>query len=83
MTLLSTILGGGAWIVPLALLIGAAVFAYQTYKAYTSGAKKYVEGKGWVASEGKVPVWEIGQFWFSVILLVAFIAFFLIQNAEK
>lgn len=83
MFLLSTILGGGAWIVPLALLIGAGVFAYQTYKAHNSGSKTYVEGKGWVESPGKVPVWEIGQFWFAAILVVALIAFFLIQNAEK
>lgn len=76
----TSVWSGGLFILPLLTVIGAAIFGYQAYKAHNSGFTQQVkdfnaEGKligvRTVEGDEKIPYYKIGQFWFSVALVVA------------
>ena len=68
----------GLWIIPTVTALGAAWFWYVSIKAHQSGSYKIIEGRLTKEDGGKMPIWEIGQFWFAVGLTIATI--FVIWN---
>lgn len=80
-TLLSA-LGGGLFLIPLLTLAGAVVFGYQAYKASKSGST-ITDQFGTKESDENVPLWNIGQFWFSVALVVATIVITIMMIGDK
>lgn len=80
MTLLG-ILSGGLWLIPVLLLTGAIVFFIKAFKSSKSGSKinpQYGGGEG-----GDIPVWQLGYFWYGVVLVAVIIVFFIVQWSER
>lgn len=70
MTLL--FLGGGLWIIPLALLGAAAWFGVIAVRKHQSGVNYQDQKTGkWLNTPGKIPYSQIGQFWFAVVFAAA------------
>lgn len=86
MTLLS-IFGGGLFIIPILLLIGAGIFLYQTIKASKSNSTTQVDsGTPNVHVEdntGNIPFYKIPQFIFVVILAIAAIVSVIMMISDK
>jgi hypothetical protein len=69
-------------------LIGALIFGYKAYKASKSGSIVYTKdqyggSKDAITSDKNVPIYKIGYFWFSVILVAATIGIAIWIHLEK
>lgn len=74
----------GLWVLPLLTGLGAIWFWYVTLKAQKSGSNIIdVSGKITDREGGKMPLYQIGQFWFAVGLTIATIGIVVWQNLEK
>lgn len=83
MTLLSFL--GGLWPIPALFLVGAIIFGRQAYIAHKSGWKRTDPRTGITTyGDNPIPYTKIGQFWYSVVLgfaCVAFVVGYLISEA--
>lgn len=70
------------WLVPVIPGIGSIIFFSIAYAKSKSGSNQQTPG-GIVDSDKNVPIYKIGQFWFSMILLAAAVAIIIAQNASK
>lgn len=75
---------GGLWIIPTVTGLGAAWFWYVTIRAHFSGSNK-INAAGFVTNEegGRMPLYQIGQFWYAVGLTIATIVIIIMVNADK
>lgn len=75
---------GGLWIIPTVTQLAALWFLYVALRAQKSGSYKINEA-GFVTKEdgGKMPIYQIGQFWFFVGFQLATIGIIIWQNLEK
>lgn len=71
------------WLVPLIPFVGAVIFGVKAYRKSKSGSEQQQPGGGYVSYRENVPIYKIGQFWFSMILLAAAVAIIIAQNASK
>lgn len=81
MNLLSAF-GGGLWLIPLGLLIGAVWSAYRGIKYSSSGSQQQTGG-GQTYSDKNVPFHKTGAGLFSIILFVLFIGAVIWMISEK
>ena len=78
----------GLWIIPLLIAIGFIVFAIRAWVAYNSGTIEggsYETGpvrdiRGPKGEKVKPPMYKNGNFWFAVILFIAFWVVVIIVN---
>jgi len=70
------------WLVPLIPFIGSLIFGVIAFRKSKSGSNQQTPG-GILNSDKNVPIYKIGQFWFSMILLAAAVAIIIAQNASK
>lgn len=70
------------WLVPAIPFIGFIVFGVIAFRKSKSGSDQQTTS-GIVQFKKNVPIWKIGQFWFSVALLLATIGIIIAQNASK
>jgi len=70
------------WLVPLFPFIGAVIFGIVAYRKSKSGSEQQTPG-GYKSYKANVPLYKIGQFWFSVVLLIATAVIIAVQNAAK
>jgi hypothetical protein len=70
------------WIAPLLTAIGAALSGWAAYRSWRSGTTVYQDWK-YHDEKGRIPLYKIGFFWYSVVLTVATIAIIISVNWEK
>lgn len=68
----------GMWIAPWMTGIGAAIFAWKAWKAHKSGSYIVENGRITDKDGGKIPIYQIGWFYFAVGLTIATV--FIILN---
>lgn len=82
MNLLS-VFGGGLWIIPIGLFLGAAYSAYRGYRSSKSGST-YQNPDGTTSSSNiNVPFYKTGGGVFSIILTLALIAVIILMVNDK
>lgn len=80
----TSVWAGGLWIIPLVTIIGSAIFFYKAYRSSKSGSNKILPNGGISNEEGgNVPIYQLGFFWFSVILAVATGIIIWMVNSDK
>lgn len=72
----------GTWPVGLALLVAAGIFFYYANKARNSGWKQQMKDGSTRTGTGKLPWFQIGQFWLGLGCVGGFIAYLIIQWLE-
>lgn len=72
----------GTWLVPLFPFVGAVIFGVIAWRKSKSGSEQQTV-HGIKSYKENVPIYKIGQFWFSVILLIATVVIIALQNASK
>ena len=80
---MTNLFGEGLWLILVIPFLASLWFLFVAYKKSKSGSEKQLPGGGYDYSDTNVPIYQIGQFWFGVVLFVATIVIFLIQRGER
>ena len=72
----------GLIIIPLLTGLGSLIFFYIAWLKSKSGSEQQTP-TGYKYSDKNVPLYKIGQFWYSVALAVATIVIIIMVNADK
>jgi hypothetical protein len=70
------------WMAPTLTAIGAALSGWAAYRSWKSGTTVYSDWK-YHDEKGRIPLYKIGFFWYSVVLTVATIVIIIAVNWEK
>lgn len=74
---------GGLWVIPTLTLAGAAWFGYRTYVIHYGGSNIIEAGAVTDKEGGNIPIYQLGQFWYSVTLFVATLIIIFMVNSDK
>jgi len=78
----TSVWGGGLFIIPWLTGLGSLFFFYKAYAASQSNSTTTTKD-GRVDNTGNVPIYQIGWFWFGVVLAVVTIAVVIGVNGSR
>jgi len=67
---MKNLFGEGLWLILVIPFLASLWFFFVAYKKSKSGSEKQLPGGGYDYSDTNVPIYQIGQFWFSLFSVV-------------